>query len=242
MRKEMEIARQVQAQLFPAELPQSKQLQVYASYIPHQEVSGDYYDFISLPDGDFAFCVADVSGKGIPAALLMSNFQACLRTLMMDFTELSDVVKKLNRHLRNSSRGERFITAFLGLYHQKDRILRYVNCGHIPPFLLSGSGEINPLYKGCTLLGIFDELPHLEVGETFVSEDSLLAAFTDGLPELENAEGEEFGEERLNRFFQEHHHEKMPVLHQRLLNRLDEFSGAVGFSDDLTLLTMRFGK
>ena len=241
LKKEMEIARQVQKMLFPRNLPDSENLKAYATYLPHQEVSGDYYDFIPLSNGDFAFCVADVSGKGIPAALLMSNFQASLRTLMMDFKNLDEIIFRLNRLICRNSRGERFITAFVGLYKSAEKKLVYINCGHLPPLLFSASGSVVSLRTGSTVLGIFDELPKLQAGSEIVNGPVLLVAFTDGLAEVVDSTGEEFGDERLEQYFAENRNEKMAVMHQRLLNRLDNFSGDQGFGDDLTLLTIRFG-
>jgi len=241
LRKEMEIARQVQKMLFPGKLPDSEKLNAYATYLPHGEVSGDYFDFIPLSEGSFAFCVADVSGKGMPAALLMSNFQACLRTLMMDFDNLSDIIPRINRLINQNGQGERFITAFIAIYHAAEKKLRYVNCGHIPPCLVSAEGKIRRLSTGSTLLGIFDPLPSIMVGEEIISGQSLLAAFTDGLAEIEDETRNEFGIEKIEAYFLENRNEKLPILHQRLLNRLDNFAAQDGLSDDLTLFTIRFG-
>ena len=241
LKKEMEIARQVQKMLFPASLPASENLYAYATYLPHGEVSGDYYDFIRLGGDDFAICVADVSGKGMPAALLMSNFQACLRTLLMDFRSLAEIIPRINRLIRLNGQGERFITAFIAVYHSKEQMLHYVNCGHIPPCLVSADGRLERLTEGSAILGIFDPLPVLLAGQKEIRSNSLLSVFTDGLAEAEDENGTEFGLDRIERYFLENRDEKMPVLHQRLLNRLDNFAGKDGFSDDLTLFTIRFG-
>lgn len=241
LKKEMEIARQVQKMLFPAGLPASDHLYAYATYLPHGEVSGDYYDFIRLSGGDFALCVADVSGKGMPAALLMSNFQASLRTLLMDFSNLADIIPRINRLIRINGQGERFITAFIAVYHEAEKILHYVNCGHIAPCLVMNDGKLERLSEGSAILGIFDPLPSLRPGKKQIGKNSLLAVYTDGLAEVEDENGKEFGLDRIEAYFQENRHEKMPVLHQRLLNRLDNFAGKDGFSDDLTLFTLLFG-
>ena len=241
IKKEMEIARQVQKMLFPANLPDSEKLHAYATYLPHGEVSGDYYDFIDLGQGNFAFCVADVSGKGMPAALLMSNFQACLRTLMMDSSDLTGIIPRINRLIAINGQGERFITAFLAVFNARQNILEYANCGHLPPLLIASDGEVTGLSEGSALLGIFDPLPSLRVGKITVSPGSLIAAYTDGLIETEDENEVEFGLDRLRDYFRENRKEKMPVLHQRLLNRLDHFAASGGISDDLTLLTIRFG-
>jgi sigma-B regulation protein RsbU (phosphoserine phosphatase) len=241
LRKEMEIARQVQKMLFPSGLPDTDKLYAYATYLPHGDVSGDYYDFIRLGGDDFAICVADVSGKGMPAALLMSNFQASLRTLLMDFSNLAEIIPRINRLIRLNGQGERFITAFIAVYHSKEKMLHYVNCGHIPPCLVSADGNLERLSEGSAILGIFDPLPVLTAGQKKIYPDSLLSVYTDGLAEIEDENGAEFGLSRIEAYFLENRNEKMPVLHQRLLNRLDNFACRDGFSDDLTLFTLRFG-
>ncbi len=241
MRKEIEIARQVQKMLFPKNLPDSKDLHIYATYLPHMDMSGDYYDFIDLKNGDFAVCVADVSGKGIPAALLMSNFQASLRTLMMDYTDLGEIVNRINTLICMNSNGERFITAFIAIFDSSEKTIHYVNCGHIPPILIYADGSTRSLRSGCTILGIFNQIPSLSVGKESIGGEALLVAFTDGLPEVEDKMGNAFGQENLENYFVEHRLEKLPIIHQRLLNRIDNFASEKGFHDDLTLLTIRFG-
>jgi sigma-B regulation protein RsbU (phosphoserine phosphatase) len=237
LRKEVEIARQVQRMLFPKELPDSEDLRIYTTYLPHMDVSGDYYDFIPLGEHQFAICVADVSGKGMSAALLMSNFQACLRTLMMEKKELGEAVKVINTLICQNSNQERFITAFIAVYNRVERTLTYVNCGHNPPCLVYPDGRLEALGSGTTILGIFPVLPHLTIGKVEIQEDCLFVGYTDGLTEIENSEGEEFGTDNLEAYLVENRNEKLPILHQRLLNRLDVFAGNKGFNDDITLFT-----
>ena len=239
LRKEVEIARQVQRMLFPKNLPDTEELRMYTTYLPHMDVSGDYYDYIQLGEGQFAVCVADVSGKGMSAALLMSNFQACLRTLMMEKKELADAVRMINTLICQNSNQERFITAFIALYDRRKKKLTYVNSGHNPPCLVFLDGRVEQLCLGSTILGIFPKLPHLVIGEVAIEEEVLLVAYTDGLTEIENAEDLEFGSDNLEAYLSENRFEKLPVLHQRLLNRLDNFAGHRGFNDDITLLTAR---
>jgi sigma-B regulation protein RsbU (phosphoserine phosphatase) len=239
LRKEVEIARQVQRMLFPKNLPDSDALRIYTTYLPHMDVSGDYYDYIRLSEHQFAICVADVSGKGMSAALLMSNFQACLRTLMMEKKELGEAVRTINTLLCQNSNQERFITAFIAVFDTKDKSMTYVNSGHNPPCLVFKQGRVEQLPLGSTILGIFPELPHLVIGKVMISDEVLFVAYTDGLTEMENPDGKEFGVENVEAYMVENRDEKLPVLHQRLLNRLDNFAGQKGFNDDITLLTAR---
>jgi len=239
LRKEVEIARQVQQMLFPKNLPDTNELRLYTTYLPHMDVSGDYYDYIPLEEDQFAICVADVSGKGMSAALLMSNFQASLRTLMMEKKGLGDAISMINTLICQNSNQERFITAFIAVVDRKSRKMKYVNAGHNPPCIVYHDGRVEQLCLGSTILGIFPKLPHLVIGEVNLEDEVLLAAYTDGLSEIENENGEEFGADNIERYLSENRFEKMPVLHQRLLNQLDNFAGKHGFNDDITLLTAR---
>lgn len=239
MRKEIEIARQVQQMLFPRQLPDNDFLKIYTTYLPHMDVSGDYYDFIDLGNKNFAVCVADVSGKGMSAALLMSNFQACLRTLMLEKRALSEVVSTINTLICQNSNLERFITSFIAVYDSETQMLSYVNSGHNPPCIIDERRNITQLTHGSTILGIFPVLPHLNVGEIYIDQPVLLCAYTDGLTEIENPEGLDYGPEKVEQYMVENWNEKMPILHQRLLNRLELFSGKSGFSDDITLFTVK---
>jgi sigma-B regulation protein RsbU (phosphoserine phosphatase) len=239
LRKEVEIARQVQRMLFPKELPDREDLKIYTTYLPHMDVSGDYYDFIVLPDKQFALCVADVSGKGMSAALLMSNFQACLRTLMMEKRELGEAIRMINTLVCQNSNQERFITAFVAVIDQQKGELTYVNAGHNPPCLIQTDGSLINLGLGTTILGIFPQLPHLNIGRVQISTEVLLCAYTDGLTEIESPTDEEYGSDQLEKYLIENRDEKLPVLHQRLLNRLDNYAGQKGFNDDITLMTAR---
>lgn len=137
IRKEIEIAQEVQTMLFPRKLPNDASVAVHASYVPHTAVGGDYYDVVSLDADRFLFCVADVSGKGVAASLLMSNFQAGLRTLLRQQADLATVVRELNNLIFRNAGGDKFITVFFGLYNRATRSLHYVNAGHNDPLLLS---------------------------------------------------------------------------------------------------------
>src|SRR5690606_33837514 len=115
-RKELEIAREVQSMLFPKELPDTDKVRAFASYLPHHTIGGDYYDYIQQDENNFLVCIADVSGKGIPASLLMSNFQASLRTLVRQTNDLKQIVNELNFVIKANAKGERFITFFVAAF------------------------------------------------------------------------------------------------------------------------------
>lgn len=242
-RKELEIARGVQAMLFPKELPFNDKLKIKASYFPHISIGGDYYDYLPLNENSFLICIADVSGKGIPAALLMSNFQASLRTLIRQTTDtdLKEIICELNYIIRNNAKGERFITFFTAIVNTREKIIQYINAGHNAPVLLSGNTSTT-LETGTTILGIFDELPFLEEGSVKFAKDALLFAYTDGLTETSNSAEEEFGLDKLINFIEKHRNFDPEKLHEKLHRTLNEFRGKVSFPDDITYLSCHLGR
>ena len=238
--RDMEIAKNVQNNLFPKHLPSTAKLDIKAFYQPCQTVGGDYYDFIPLDEeNQFLVCIADVSGKGIPAALLMSNFQAVLRTLSRRGQDLEDVVYELNHQLSTNANGENFITFFMAVYDYEEKTLRYVNAGHNPPILLCKNGEAHQLTEGTTVLGAFNPLPFLSTGLKEGVDDFSLFLFTDGVTETFDNDGNEFGPERLIEFLKAHQDQKLEPMHDNLLDTLNRFSNGRAFSDDLTFLSCR---
>ena len=237
-RKELEIAKQVQQLLFPTELPQNERLYIEAFYQPHHDVSGDYYDFIELGPNRFLICIADVSGKGVPAAIWMSNFQACLRTLVRQTHNLKDIVKELNINIIGSGKREMFITFFAAIYDYENKSLHYINSGHNPPILLQDD-KCEFLRKGTTVLGAFDELPFIDQGEINEVEKFLLFCYTDGVTETFNDKREEYGEERLEKLVVKHANNDLAELHRVLISGLDQFREGVPYTDDITVLSCK---
>ncbi|MEM9324822.1 MAG: PP2C family protein-serine/threonine phosphatase [Bacteroidota bacterium] len=235
-RKELEIAKKVQNFLFPKQLPKSTRLKIDAVYLPHQDVGGDYYDYISLGDNRFIVCIADVSGKGVPAALLMSNFQASLRTLVRKTEDLEEIIVELNHSTCSSSNGENFITFFIGLYDFNSRVFEYVNCGHNPSYLLTGQG-VKTLEEGTTILGMFHPLPFLSKVRVEDLQQFLFFAYTDGLTEAFNKEDEQFGDERLVQILSDHWHEDLNKVHQHVFKALDDFREDTPYHDDITMIS-----
>jgi sigma-B regulation protein RsbU (phosphoserine phosphatase) len=243
LKREMEIASQVQQLLFPATLPNTDFLKAEVTYIPHSRVGGDYYDLIASGEDKIYFCVADVSGKGMAAALLMSNFQAALRTLLRSHTDLETLIHQLNFTLFDLTKGERFLTFFLGEYEFASGNLRFVNAGHNPPVLCSAaSGAIEFLEAGTTILGAFELVPFLEVGIREGLRDFTIHLYTDGLTEAMNPEEEEFGEQRFNEFIEKNRDQNPAQFHREFRLAMDKFSKKVPFHDDLTLLSLRFSR
>ncbi len=202
LKKEMELASKMQNMLIPTseKLPSHKFIRMQAFYHPHFEVGGDYYDVIQLSDQDVGFCIADVSGKGISAAILMSNFQANLRALYTVDQSLTDTLTRLNQSVMNSAEGEKFITLFIARYNYHTRELTYVNAGHNPPLLYeSGSGKLSLLDSGCVGMGMLDELPFINEAKVSLDNPAKLFCYTDGLVEVIQDSGIEFGTENLEK-------------------------------------------
>lgn len=191
LKKELELASRMQSMLIPDNnmLPNNERIFVSTFYRPHYEVGGDYYDYIRLNENEEVFCIADVSGKGISAALLMSNFQANLRALFTTNTKLEELIPILNERVMASAKGEKFITLFLAKYNYQTRLLEYITGAHNPPILYpTESGEMQFLEEGCIGLGMLDEIPSIKKGEITISERTKLLCYTDGLVELMGSE------------------------------------------------------
>lgn len=237
--KEMDIAKKVQQLLFPKFLPDQQNFKIAAHYSPHHTVGGDYYDWLEIDKDKKIVCIADVSGKGVPAAILMSNFQASLRTLLRKTTDLEEIINDLNFQVFESANGENFITFFIALIDMKDQKITYVNAGHNPPFLLNEDG-ICELDKGTLVLGAFKKLPFLEIGQFKVNKGQTLFLYTDGLTEAFNKDDEEFGSDRVEDFLKNNMKASPSILISNLLVDLDKFVGEKEFSDDITLLVCNF--
>src|SRR5688572_16070103 len=243
-RKELEIASDVQQFLFPDKLPNTEVLKIEASYLPHDMVGGDYYDYIPINKNQFLICVADVSGKGIPAALMMSNFQASLRTLVRLTPNLTDIIEALNFQVLENTKGEKFITFFAAIYDIRLKTMVYVNSGHNPPILIDKKNGIRLLEEGSTVLGAMHPLPFLNEGFITDLDDFLIFCYTDGLTETLSEKGDEFGVEVLIDYFKQDitQTKDLKTIHQDIIVALDTFKGRNGYHDDITILSCRVGK
>jgi sigma-B regulation protein RsbU (phosphoserine phosphatase) len=235
--KELEIARNVQQFLFPKELPYGEELKIFSSYEPHQMVGGDYFDYIPIGEDQFLICIADVSGKGIPAALLMSNFQASLRTLIRQTTKLDKIVRELNYQILQNSNGESFITFFVAIYNKTLKYFKYVNAGHNPPLFHSKESGLTQLELGTTVLGIFHPLPFLKIGKIRNLTNFFFLAFTDGLIETFNKEDEPFGVERVMSIVDKNLDLDLKDLHKKIIDEVNNFNVSSVLNDDITLLS-----
>ena len=196
MKKELELAAKMQNMLIPdkSNMPNKPPIIVTGFYYPHYEVGGDYYDCIKLSESKTGFCIADVSGKGISAAILMSNFQASLRALFTHNIDLEVLIKKLNDIVVVNAAGEKFITLFVARYDMKAKILEYINAAHTPPVLYDTvTHGIIHLTSSCVGLGMLDEMPYVKKEEVKVNNRSKIVCYTDGLSELKDESGVDIG-------------------------------------------------
>jgi len=240
IKKELEVASEMQKLLFPSDLPSNKQMDISAKYIPRHEVGGDYYDFIPLGNNEFIMCIGDVSGKGIGAAMLMANFQATLRTLFIyQRYDLEFLVTELNEKVMESAKGEKFITFFIAHFNAKTRLLKYVNAGHNHPILTTGK-EVTMLKEGTIGLGMLDELPFINIGEVTLKPNTTLISYTDGVVELENREETQFGLERLIKTVHSFYPLSMEDMNNLIFSKLDEWRGELPLVDDTAVFACRF--
>jgi sigma-B regulation protein RsbU (phosphoserine phosphatase) len=238
IKKELELAQNMQKLLFPQEFPDTDYFQVAAKYLPHQQVGGDYYDFIKLNNHEFIFCIADVSGKGVAAALLMSNIQATLHSLINYTHNLKDLIIEINKRVINNAKHEKFLSIFLGKLNTKSQQLTYINAGHNAPILYY-EGRFFELIKGCTLLGIADTLPNMNV-ETFnYTAEFTLLCYTDGLTDTINDKDESISVEALQDIMAKNNKAKPDFLNQAILYYAEEYKGENAFPDDIALLTLK---
>jgi len=203
LRKELELAARMQKMLIPDNhrMPRDKRIIANGFYYPHYEVGGDYYDCLKLSPEKTGFCIADVSGKGISAAILMSNFQASLRALFTHDIDLLQLINKLNTIINANAFGERFITLFVARYDQESGILEYINAAHNPPVLFNTiTGEIRLLHSLCVGIGMLDEIPPFEKEIITIKNYTKLVCYTDGLSELKGEDGEEVSTKEIIRF------------------------------------------
>lgn len=240
LKKELEVASEMQKMLFPADLPSNKKMDISAKHTSRHQVGGDYYDFIQLNDEEFILCIGDVSGKGISAAMLMANFQATLRTLFSyQQFELDFLIEELNKKVIKNAKGEKFITFFIGHYNIETRKLTYVNAGHNHPFISNGK-TVTMLDKGTIGLGMMDDLPFINQGTHYVEPNSTLVMYTDGIIELENAKNEFFELERLIKLVHQYYPLKMEDMNNLIFSKLDEWRATKNFVDDTAIFSCRF--
>lgn len=241
LKREVQLAAKIQKQLIPGEddLPQLKNLKIKTHYQPHYGIGGDYYDIIKLSKNKIGFCIADVSGKGVGAAMLMSNFQAIIRSLFTANVDMKKLIHQLNQRVNESANNEKFITLFIGRYNLLTKRLSYVNAGHLPPLFFEGKKKhLTSLDKGCIGLGMLDFIPQIESGSIVVNRNSKLLAFTDGLVELEQDDKIETNMMELEQTLSKEQSIDDVLLH--IKTKVAELVNSGAVFDDIALIGMEF--
>ncbi len=241
LENEISIAREVQNQLFPQKMPDVPGVQIEAICRAARTVSGDYYDFIQLSPTRIAIAIADISGKGISAALLMASLQAALRSQLLapgsDTISTAELVMRLNRHLVRNTGDDRFATFFVAVYDSSTRKLRYTNAGHLPAFCICNDSAFY-LDKGGMVLGVFEDYDYEEGVET-VPPDAILVSYSDGLIEPENVYGEEFGISRLRDAAIRLSASPPQAIAEGMMQAVEEWAGSPEQADDMTVIVAR---
>jgi len=246
MKRDLEIARDIQKWLLPATPPEVPSLAIAFATRPANTVAGDYYDVFARPatasgEPSFLIAVADVAGKSIPAALLMATFQASLKTLSTTPCSLAELIAGLNHYAcTNSQSGLRFTTAFLAEFGPISRALTYINAGHNTPILRRRSGAIERLTNGGLPLGIMADAPY-QSGNVTLQPGDWLVVFTDGVIEAMNDRGDEYGEDRLLQVLSAGAATTPDELLRRMMGDLDVFVGATPQHDDVTCMLIKVG-
>ena len=240
VRREMEIARTIQRDSLPREPFNSSDVQVFGRSIPCNEVGGDFYNFLPLPDGRIALLVGDVSGKGVPAALLMAEVQATMRTLLQYRQDASHVMTQVNTEVYQSKPDNVYLTLFLGILDRESGTLTYVNAGHSPPFILRAEdGSVEPLRATSRPVGLFADVPMTKACVGVTSGD-VLCLYTDGVSESAEAYGDEFfGAQRIEAAVRSRFDAALPAMLEEVANRLAAFHGEGEMEDDATLVLAR---
>ena len=248
LRRDIALASDVQRRLLPDAPPRAECVDFAAISVPARRIGGDYYDFVELGDGQIGIALADVSGKGVAAALIMSVVQASLRIISSE-GDVSPprLVARMNQFVYRSTPASKYATFFYAQLDQQRRQLRYVNAGHNAPYLLragrpstagSAPPEIEELSAGGTVVGMFPEMEYEEATVELCPGDVLLA-FTDGVPEAHNPEDEEFGEERLQQLLRQTAHLPANEISARLSDEMKDWIRDAEQYDDLTFIVMK---
>lgn len=237
LQRDMELAVEVQGMLIPRQLPKSGAVKAGATYLPNENIGGDYFDFIKLGSHEYLWCIADASGKGVSAALLMANLQASLRAWASVEKNLISLTQRLNEIIFSNTNGERFVTLFLGLYNEQSRELQYVNAGHNPSVLIMGD-QVKFLKEGTTIIGAFENLPVINLGREWLTSGSIVFNYTDGLVESPNEEVYISDQELVGHLLESCHLE-VDKLNEHVLRKIQSLNDSKMNSDDITLLTIK---
>jgi serine phosphatase RsbU (regulator of sigma subunit) len=239
--QEVELAAGVQRMFLPISRPSIPGLQIAGMMQPVGGVGGDYYDYVPINEHTIQIVIADVSGKGVPAALLMSATAAAVQLEVSEKRDMLEVVNRLNNGIHSVSDGDRYVTLVLADIDALNRSFRYVNCGHNPAlFFQAQTRDIVPMNSSCFPVGMFDSLS-CEINRADLAAGDILVLYTDGITEAENSLGEEFGMERLSAVIRRDSSLSAAELMDNIFQSAEDFCQGVGFKDDATVLIVKCG-
>lgn len=239
LESELLIAREIQQGLLPRELPAVKGFEVAAVNISSKQVGGDYYDVIPTDDGTTMLVIADVSGKGTPASLLMANVQATVHALVPFNLSLSLATARINDLIYRNTGSDKFITFFWGTIDPVTRMFRYVNAGHNPPIVLRADGTVERLSAGGLILGIMKTMIPYEEGSIVLHKGDCIVMYTDGVSEAMDINGVDYTEERLEEFVRRHHESSAEHLIASIRNEIERHTLGAPQSDDITMVVLK---
>jgi len=238
MQEELRLAYEIQTNLLPKEAPVLAGYDIAGKNTPAKEVGGDYYDFLAVEEHKLAFCLGDVSGKGLPAALLMANLQAAVRSQAMAGTSLTSCLERANALLYRNTSPEKFATLFFGCLDAAGHILHYCNAGHNHPFLIGNEAKPLRLSAGGLALGCFESFP-FEESQVALHPGDQLIVFSDGISEAVNGAGEEFGEARICELFAAHRDMPAAALIETIFTAVGEHARNQPQMDDMTMVVVK---
>src|SRR5229473_1492848 len=237
--QDVELAAQVQRMFLPIRRPSIAGLEIAGIMQPVRGVGGGYYDYIPIDEHTIQVVIADVAGKGVPAALLMSATAAAVQLEASEKRDMLEVVDRLNNGIYSVSEGNRYVTLLLADIDARSHSLRYVNCGHNPALLLQAkTHDVVPMNSSCFPVGMFDSVG-CEINRADLAAGDILVLYTDGITEAENPQGEEFGMERLSALIQSSYMLSADGLMNNILETATDFCREVGFNDDVTILVVK---
>ncbi len=238
LKREIQLASEVQQMLIPESFPCCSEYALSKIYKPHFNIGGDYIDFISFDKNRFAFCIADISGKGVAAALLMANFQAIIQTFIYQYRDLETFIFALNQAVYRITKADKYITFFIAEIDTNRMLLKYINAGHYPPVLVN-DGKLRRLEEGTTVIGAFDKLPEIKEEIISLEKDALILSFTDGLADLRNERGDFFEDKKIENFVLNNSKLAPVEFNEELMNEINIFKGDQEYSDDIAVLTCK---
>ena len=238
MDEELNMARQIQADLQPKELPDNNHFSLAAYSKPSQTIGGDFYDFIPINENRFGLIIADGCGKGLPAAMLISQIQAMMKSEINNGNDLQQILENVNKMVVRYTPKDKFVTLFYGVYDQSNNQFEFATAGHNYPIWLRGNGKCNTLSQGGPALGLIDKAKY-KTGTVNLSANDMVLFYTDGVTETMDNFKEQYGEERLNDLLAQNHHLSAQEIIDAILDDLNDFNNDEAPQDDRTILVLK---